>query len=135
MPSSPAERRKIYLKRKKNGCCPRCGQKVKKNSKFTFCDSCRLFFRGYFSEVSDEINEVRKARYNNRKKNNLCPRCGTPLGLKYTKTICKKCLNKQYEYNYGAKRKAKPKTVTKPKLVSKTKKKTASKPKVKATKK
>jgi ribosomal protein S27AE len=135
MPSSPAERRKNYLKRKKNGCCPRCGKKNKKNSKFTFCDSCRLFFRGYFNEVSDEINEVRKARYDNRKKNNLCPRCGVSLGKKYTKTICQKCLDKQYKYNYGAKRNAKSKTVTKPKTVSKITKKTAGKPKAKAAKK
>jgi Zn finger protein HypA/HybF involved in hydrogenase expression len=131
MPSSPAERRKIYLKRKKSGCCPRCGQKIKKNSKFTFCDSCRLFFRGYFNEVSDEINEMRKARYNNRKKNNLCPRCGAPLGKKYTKTICQKCLDKQYGYN-GAKRRSKLKAVTNAKLISGgVKKKIVSKPKTK----
>jgi ribosomal protein S27AE len=135
MPSTPAERRKNYLTRKKSGCCPRCGQKVKKNSKFSFCDDCRSFFRSYFNEVSDEINEVRKARYNNRKKNNLCPRCGVPLGKKYSKTICQKCLDKQYEYNYGVKRKAKPKTEIKPKPVSRIKKKIAGKPKTKKAKK
>jgi ssDNA-binding Zn-finger/Zn-ribbon topoisomerase 1 len=87
MPSTPDERRKTYQKLKKSGCCPRCGKKSKKNSKFIFCDDCRSFFRGYFNEVSDEINETRKARYDKRKKDNQCPRCGVPLGKKYTKTI------------------------------------------------
>ena len=128
MPSLPSERRKTYIKRKKSGCCPRCGQKVKKTSKFIFCDDCRGFFRGYFNSVSDEINEARQARYNKRKKNNQCPRCGVALGKKYPKTICKKCLDKQYEYNYGGKRKAKDKSkpaakvTKKPKVITKAKK-------------
>lgn len=109
MPSTPSERRNIYIKRKKSGCCPRCGRKVKKSSKFTFCDDCRSFFRDYFNGVSDEINKARKARYNKRKKNNQCPRCGKALGKKYPKTICQQCLDKQYKYNYGIKRKTKPK--------------------------
>ena len=130
MPSIPSERRKTYIKRKKSGCCPRCGQKLKKTGKFIFCDDCRGFFRGYFNSVSEEINEARQARYNKRKKNNQCPRCGVALGKKYPKTICKKCLDKQYEYNYGAKRKAKakPKTTVK----AKTKVKAKAKPKTRA---
>ena len=137
MPSIPSERRKNYSKRKKSGCCPRCGQKAKKNSKFIFCDDCRLFFRGYFNSVSDEINEARQARYNKRKKNNQCPRCGVALGKKYPKTICKKCLDKQYQYNYGSKRKTKTdkaKPAAKAKTAVKAKPKTAAKakPKTKA---
>ena len=137
MPSIPSERRKTYNKRKKSGCCPRCGQKVKKTSKFIFCDDCRGFFRGYFNSVSDEINEARQARYNKRKKNNECPRCGVPLGKKYPKTICKKCLDKQYQYNYGAKRKtkAKAKPAASVKAKVKTKSKAKAKPKTKAKKK
>jgi uncharacterized Zn finger protein (UPF0148 family) len=107
MPAKPSERRVLYLQRKKSGCCPRCGNKVKKSGGFIYCDDCRAFFRGYNEEISDSINETRKAKYDNRKKNNLCPRCGIKLGKKYTKTICPECLEKQYEYNYGTKRKTK----------------------------
>jgi predicted amidophosphoribosyltransferase len=97
MPAKPSERRVLYLQRKKSGCCPRCGNKVKKSSGFIYCDDCRAFFRGYNEEISDSINKTRKAKYNKRKKNNLCPRCGEKLGKKYTKTICPECLEKQYE--------------------------------------
>jgi Zn finger protein HypA/HybF involved in hydrogenase expression len=129
MPSTSAGRRKLYIQRKKNGCCPRCGQKVRKNSKFSFCDDCRSFFRSYFSEISDRINIARKARYDKRKKNSQCPRCGKPLDKRYSKIICKKCLDKQYEYNYGAKRKKKPNSVKKDKAVRKPT--SVSKPKIK----
>jgi uncharacterized Zn finger protein (UPF0148 family) len=107
MPAKPSERRVLYLQRKKSGCCPRCGNKVKKSSGFIYCDDCRAFFRGYNEEISDSINKTRQAKYNKRKKNNQCPRCGIKLGKKYTKTICPECLEKQYEYNYGTKRKTK----------------------------
>ena len=123
MAATPDQRRKDYLKKKKSGRCPRCGKDKKKNSKFIFCDDCRLFFRGYFNGIAEEVNEARKERYDRRKKNNECPRCGTPLGKKYEKTICEKCLNKQYKYNYGVKRKAKPKTMPKAKPVKSIKKK------------
>jgi uncharacterized Zn finger protein (UPF0148 family) len=105
MPAKPSERRILYLERKKSGCCPRCGNKVKKSSGFIYCDDCRAFFRGYNEEISDSINETRKAKYDRRKEDNQCPRCGVKLGKKYTKTICPECLEKQYEYNYGTKRK------------------------------
>jgi Zn finger protein HypA/HybF involved in hydrogenase expression len=105
MPVLASERRVIYLQRKKSGCCPRCGNKVKKSSKFIFCDDCRAFFRGYNQEISESINEDRRAKYNKRKKNNQCPRCGVKLGKKYDKKICPECLEKQYKYNYGKKRK------------------------------
>jgi len=105
MPVMASERRVIYLQRKKNGCCPRCGNKVKKSSRFIFCDDCRAFFRGYNQEISESINRDRRTKYNERKQNSQCPRCGVKLAKKYTKTICPECLEKQYEYNYGKKRK------------------------------
>ena len=106
MPTKTAERRVVYLQRKKQGCCPRCGKKMRKNSKFIYCDDCRLFFRNYNKEISETLNKVRKDRYDERKENRQCPRCGKRLGKKYTKIICVTCLDKQYQYNYG---KSKPK--------------------------
>jgi uncharacterized Zn finger protein (UPF0148 family) len=136
MPAKPSERRVLYLQRKKSGCCPRCGNKVKKSSGFIYCDDCRAFFRGYNEEISDSINEARQEKYNKRKKNNQCPRCGIKLGKKYTKTICPECLEKQYEYNYGTKRKTKSskKTASDKKTTASSKKPAAAK-KVKNAKK
>jgi len=99
MPVIPAERRIEYGKRKKSGCCPRCGNKKKKSCKFSYCDDCRAFFRNYNQEVSDSLNKARKAKYKQRKKNNQCPRCGVKLKKSYKKTICPACLEKQYNYN------------------------------------
>jgi uncharacterized Zn finger protein (UPF0148 family) len=104
MPAEPSERRKIYLKRKKSGCCPRCGEKIKKNSKYKHCEACREFFRNYNREISERLSKNRRMQYSNRKKKNCCPRCGKPLGKKYDKIICPVCLEKQYNYNYGKKR-------------------------------
>jgi len=104
MPVDKSERRIIYLQRREQGFCPRCGVKLRKGYKFSYCEECRAFFRDYNDKISDSINKVRKARYNLRKKNNQCPRCGKPLGKKYDKTICEECLEKQYKYNYGADR-------------------------------
>ena len=104
MANKAAERRVLYRKRRENGCCPRCGVKVGKRSKFIYCDVCREFFRNYNREMSEDLNEARKERYDQRKENNQCPRCGKPLGKKYRKTICTKCLEKQYVYNYGDKK-------------------------------
>ena len=98
------ERRKRYLKRKKSGLCPRCGNKLKKNSKFKFCDDCREYYRNYTREISESIQEIRRQRYAERKAKNCCPRCGVFLGKKAKNTICQKCLDKQYKYNTGAKR-------------------------------
>jgi uncharacterized Zn finger protein (UPF0148 family) len=133
MPAKPSERRILYLQRKKSGCCPRCGNKVKKTSGFIYCDDCRAFFRGYNEEISDSINKARKAKYNKRKKNDQCPRCGVKLGKKYTKTICPECLEKQYEYNYGKKRKTKSKTAVKSKKPAVRSKKTKGVKKTKTT--
>jgi Zn finger protein HypA/HybF involved in hydrogenase expression len=105
MSTEAVKRKAIYLKRKKSGCCPRCGSKTKKTSKFIYCDDCRAFFRGYNQEISESINKDRRAKYNKRKKNNQCPRCGKALGKTYGKKICPKCLAKQYEYNYGKSKK------------------------------
>jgi len=104
MPTNSVEKRTVYLQRKEQGCCPRCGKKVRKNSKYIYCEDCRAFFRNYNSEMSESLNETRKARYDERKENKQCPRCGKKLGKKYTKTICETCLEKQYAYNYGKKR-------------------------------
>jgi len=104
MPAKKTEKQIVYLQRKKNGCCPRCGVKVRKNSKFIYCEDCRAFFRDYNNRISDTLHTVRKARYDERKENNQCPRCGKSLGKKYKRTICLSCLEKQYEYNYGKKR-------------------------------
>jgi len=100
--SEKAKKRKtVYLQRKKQGDCPRCGKKRKKNSKYIYCDDCREFFRSYNEKISKKINKIRKKRYDDRKKGGKCPRCGKSLGKKYTKTICPACLEKQYKYNYG----------------------------------
>ena len=98
MATEPSERRVVYLKRKKSGCCPRCGNKKKKSSKFIYCDDCRSFFRDYNRENSDSINKTRKIKYKSRKKNNQCPRCGKKLGARYKNIICASCLKKQYSY-------------------------------------
>lgn len=104
MATEPAERRKIYLKRKKSGLCPRCGKKVRKTSKFKTCDDCREYYRNYNREISDSVQETRRERYALRKAKHLCPRCGVFLGKKSKNIICQKCLDKQYQYNSGVKR-------------------------------
>jgi hypothetical protein len=101
MPVDKSERRIIYLQRREQGFCPRCGVKLRKGYKFSYCEDCRAFFRSYNNGISDSINKVRKDRYNLRKKKNQSPRYGKPLGKKYEKTICEECLAKQYKYNYG----------------------------------
>ena len=106
MANKASERKIVYQERKDRGCCPRCGAKVGKRSRYIYCDDCREFFRNYNREKSETLNETRKERYDQRKAKNQCPRCGKALGKRYTKTICAKCLEKQYEYNYG---KARPK--------------------------
>ena len=98
MPTENSERRTVYLERKESGYCPRCGNKKKKSDKFTYCEDCREFFRNYNNEISKKNNKTRKARYDQRKRKNQCPRCGKALGKRYEKTICTKCLEKQYNY-------------------------------------
>ena len=92
-----SERRKTYKKRLKSGLCPRCGGKVKKSSPFKTCDVCREFYRNYQRENTETVNELRRERYEQRKKNGLCPRCGVPVGKKAKNYICDKCLKKQYK--------------------------------------
>jgi len=99
MPTENSERRIVYLQRKKDGCCPRCGNKKRKTEKFSYCDECREFFRSYQKGIAREENEVRKERYDQRKRNNQCPRCGIKLGKRYPNIICTECLEKQYGYN------------------------------------
>jgi len=104
MATELAERRKVYLKRKRSGLCPRCGNKVRKSSKFKMCESCREYFRNYNNEISDYQNETKRTRYAERKAKNLCPRCGIKVGKRAKNIICSSCLNKQYKYNTGKKR-------------------------------
>ena len=99
MPTEATERRAIYRERKEQGFCPRCGVKVKKSSKFIYCDDCRAYFRGYFNEVAEDVNEARRSLYAERKANHQCPRCGKKLAKRYTLTLCDSCLDKQYDYN------------------------------------
>lgn len=104
MPAKASERRSIYNQRKKQGYCPRCGKKRRKNSRYIYCDDCRLFFRNYHDSVCERLKEQRRNRYEERKEQGSCPRCGKKLGKRYAKIICPTCLEKQYEYNYGKKR-------------------------------
>ena len=104
MPAEASERRKKYQKQLKQGNCPRCGAKKKKSDKFKYCEDCREYFRNYNDEISAKVNKKRKTKYNLRKKNNQCPRCGKKLGKTYKKTLCSTCLDKQYRYNTGNKK-------------------------------
>lgn len=104
MPTPKKKRRKIYHERSESGYCPRCQKKKRKSDKFIYCEDCREFFRGYNREASKQQNKKRKSLYKERKENNQCPRCGKKHGKTYTKIICRKCLDKQYVYNTGTKR-------------------------------
>jgi NMD protein affecting ribosome stability and mRNA decay len=99
MPEKPSKRRKAYHQSIETGYCPRCKKKKGKKDKHSYCEDCRAYFRNYLSETSVERNKIKKLRYNLRKENNQCPRCGKKLGKKYEKTICPVCLEKQYQYN------------------------------------
>jgi len=101
--SEPAERRKTYLKRKKSGLCPRCGEKLKKTCKYKMCDNCREYFRNYNTEISESQNQIKRERYAERKAKNCCPRCGEKLGKKSPNILCSQCLKKQYGYNNSKK--------------------------------
>jgi len=103
--TEPAERRKTYQKRKKSGLCPRCGNKIKKSSKFKMCEDCRDYFRNYNYGIADSQNEAKRIRYARRKAKKCCPRCGIKLEKKSKNAICTPCLKKQYQYNTGKKRK------------------------------
>ena len=105
MPVEPVKRRKSYQKNKKQGYCPRCGIKKKKTDTFVYCKDCRGYFRDYNEGISAKVNKARKSKYKLRIKNNQCPRCGIKLGKRYPKKLCVTCLDKQYKYNYGKKRK------------------------------
>jgi len=98
------EKKKIYHTRLRGGLCPRCGGKVKKSSPYKTCDTCREFYRNYQRENTETVNDLRRERYEQRKKKGLCPRCGVPVGKKAKNFICDKCLKKQYKNESGAKR-------------------------------
>ena len=101
------ERKKTYHKRLKGGLCPRCGGKVKKSSPYKTCDSCREFYRNYQRDNTETVNELRRERYEQRKKKGLCPRCGVPVGKKAKNFICEKCLKKQYKNESGVSKRKK----------------------------
>jgi uncharacterized Zn finger protein (UPF0148 family) len=109
MATEASERRKTYHKQVKQGNCPRCGAKKGKRETFTYCNDCREYFRNYNDESSVKINKKRKSKYNERKKNNQCPRCGVKLGKRYPKILCPSCLEKQYGYNNPKKKPVKAK--------------------------
>jgi ribosomal protein L37AE/L43A len=89
-----SDRRKNYSKRKKSGCCPRCGKTKSKREKFIYCDDCREYFRDYGNMTSEKTQKKRRAIYKQRKKQGLCPRCGEKKPKNYTKSMCAKCLKK-----------------------------------------
>jgi ribosomal protein S27AE len=101
MPKKASERRILYQSMKEKGYCPRCGNKKEADEKYIYCGACRDFFRKYQEENSKSINKTRKSIYEQRKQKKRCPRCGKLLGKRYKKTLCTKCLIKQYKYNYG----------------------------------
>jgi len=109
--TEPSIRKKTYHKRLKGGLCPRCGGKVKKSSPYKTCDDCREFYRNYQRENTESVQELRRERYEERKKKGLCPRCGVFVGKKAKNFICSKCLKKQYQYNSGGKKPKKKKRV------------------------
>jgi ssDNA-binding Zn-finger/Zn-ribbon topoisomerase 1 len=94
MPAKTGVRKEQYRQRLKEGLCPRCGVKVRKNSRFKYCDGCREYFRDYINASSKEISIVRRKKYALRKKLHQCPRCGKQLGKRYTKIMCPVCLSK-----------------------------------------
>ena len=98
MSAGNSDRRVLYQQRKKEGLCPRCGNKKKKSEKFIYCSDCREFFRNYNNQNSEANNQTRKELYHERKSNRQCPRCGKKHGKKYTKIMCEQCLEKQYSY-------------------------------------
>jgi hypothetical protein len=87
-------RRKKYAKRKKSGCCPRCGKQKSKREIFIYCDECREYYRNYGNSIAEKISKKRKAKYKLRQKNHQCGRCGAKLGKNYTKKMCAVCLKK-----------------------------------------
>jgi hypothetical protein len=92
-------RRKKYAKRKKSGCCPRCGKQKGKREKFIYCDECREYYRNYGNAIAEEVGKKRRAKYKLRQKNHQCGRCGAKLGKKYTKKMCAVCLKKARALN------------------------------------
>jgi tRNA(Ile2) C34 agmatinyltransferase TiaS len=63
-------------------------------------ESNRLRQQRFQENHRDEINEKRRKKYAERKKNGRCPRCGKKLrSLKHT--LCKDCLERARYYNQG----------------------------------
>jgi threonine synthase len=89
-----ARRRKRYSKLLKSGCCPRCGKAKNKREKYNYCDDCREYYRNYWGENTKRTQKERRAKYSQRKKKHLCPRCGKKLPKNYIKKLCVTCLKK-----------------------------------------
>jgi uncharacterized Zn finger protein (UPF0148 family) len=123
MVTNLAERRGLYHSRKENGCCPRCGNKLKKSSS-VFCDNCLDFYREYTEEHKEETNAKRKLLYAAKLENKICPRCGVKLRKNYAKKLCQKCLDKAK--GYSAKKKKKQSTLKVIKKVSNSRHKSVS---------
>jgi hypothetical protein len=87
-------RKKLYIERKANGCCPRCGKKLKARIKTIYCDDCKTYFVKYNEKNAESINEARRGRYVQRKEARKCPRCGKSLSKGYKKILCARCLGK-----------------------------------------
>lgn len=48
-------------------------------------------YRRWYAKHREEVNRLRRAEYENRKANGLCPRCGETTG---DGGLCDKCLEK-----------------------------------------
>jgi NMD protein affecting ribosome stability and mRNA decay len=104
MVSTLAERRELYHSRKEDGCCPRCGKKVKKSGS-VFCVDCLGFYREYTEEHKQETNAKRTLLYVAKLENKICPRCGVKLRKSYAKKLCRNCLDKAKGYSAVKKKK------------------------------
>jgi PHP family Zn ribbon phosphoesterase len=99
----------------------------------------RLRQQRYRELHREEINEKRRERYEERKSNNRCPRCGGKVKKGYT--LCTDCceyqgsLNKKYAKKRTAGSKTVKKAAAKKTAVKKTVAKKASKPAKKPVKK
>jgi ribosomal protein L37AE/L43A len=89
------KRRKArYHERIKEHCCPACGKKMRATYKLTYCPDCLVDLNDRQKNVDrDSVNEQRRTRYETRKDDHLCPRCGKKLRATYTATLCKTCLD------------------------------------------
>jgi len=84
--------------RTQNRQCTQCGKKLGVRYTKIKCKNCLEKSKQYYNEKSSELSEKKKAISAGRKQNRQCPNCGKKLGLRYTKTLCKDCLEKSRQY-------------------------------------